>query len=77
MEKLTMQEEEVMLNIWELEECFVKDILAKFPDPKPPYTTVASVVKNLERKHYVIPHAWETRIATRHLSAKANTNGRS
>lgn len=55
MEKLTMQEEEVMLYIWDLEECFVKDILTKFPDPKPPYTTVASVVKNLERKHYVKP----------------------
>ena len=55
MEKLTMQEEEVMLYIWSLEECFVKDILAKYPEPKPPYTTVASVVKNLERKHYVKP----------------------
>ena len=55
MEKLTMQEEEVMLYIWNLKECFVKDILAKYPEPKPPYTTVASVVKNLERKHYVKP----------------------
>lgn len=55
MEKLTMQEEEVMLYIWGLKECFVKDILAQFPEPKPPYTTVASIVKNLERKQYVKP----------------------
>ena len=55
MEKLTMQEEEVMLYIWELKECFVKDILARFSEPKPPYTTVASIVKNLERKQYVKP----------------------
>ena len=55
MEKLTTQEEEVMLYIWSLKECFVKDILAQMPDPKPPYTTVASIVKNLERKHYVKP----------------------
>lgn len=55
MEKLTTQEEEVMLYIWELKECFVKDILAQFPGPKPPYTTVASIVKNLERKQYVKP----------------------
>ena len=55
MEKLTMQEEEVMLHIWSLKECFVKDILARMPEPKPPYTTVASIVKNLERKLYVKP----------------------
>lgn len=53
MEKLTIQEEEVMIYIWEIGACFVKDILTRFPDPKPPYTTVASVVKNLERKKYV------------------------
>lgn len=53
MEKLTIQEEEAMLYIWELKECFVKDIVAKYPEPNPPYTTVASIVKNLERKKYV------------------------
>lgn len=51
MEKLTMQEEEVMIYIWELESCYVKDIVAKFAQPVPPYTTVASIVKNLERKN--------------------------
>ena len=29
MEKLTIQEEEAMLYIWELGSCFVKDIVAK------------------------------------------------
>ena len=53
MEKLTIQEEEVMLHIWSMGECFVKDIVAKFPEPKPPYTTVASIVNNLKRKGYV------------------------
>lgn len=53
MEKLTIQEEEVMIYIWELQNCFVKDIVAKFSQPVPPYTTVASIVKNLERKRYV------------------------
>ncbi len=33
MEKLTIQEEEVMLHIWSMGECFVKDIVAKFPEP--------------------------------------------
>ena len=45
MEKLTIQEEEVMIYIWELQSCFVKDIVAKYPQPAPPYTTVASIVK--------------------------------
>lgn len=53
MEKLTIQEEEVMIHIWDLEDCFVKDILTRFQQPAPPYTTVASIVKNLERKGYV------------------------
>lgn len=53
MEKLTLQEEEAMRWIWQIAPCFVKDILAKYADPKPPYTTLASVVKNLERKKYV------------------------
>lgn len=33
MEKLTIQEEEVMINIWELGDCFVKDILGKYAPP--------------------------------------------
>ena len=35
MEKLTMQEEEVMRLIWQIGPCFVKEILAKYADPKP------------------------------------------
>lgn len=53
MEKLTLQEEEAMIYIWEIGECIVKDIVGKYPPPAPPYTTIASIVKNLERKKYV------------------------
>ena len=53
MDKLTQQEEEVMLYIWSLGECVVKDVVSRFPEPQPPYTTVASIVKNLKRKGYV------------------------
>ncbi len=53
MEKLTIQEEEAMRRVWKAAPCFIKDILATYEEPKPPYTTVASVVKNLERKKYV------------------------
>ena len=50
MEKLTIQEEEVMLYIWSIGDCFVKEIVSKFPDPKPPYTTVAYNVNKQKRK---------------------------
>nr|WP_320037408.1 BlaI/MecI/CopY family transcriptional regulator [uncultured Bacteroides sp.] len=53
MDKLTNQEEEVMIYIWEIGPCYVKDIVTKFPEPYPPYTTIASIVKNLERKEYL------------------------
>jgi len=53
MEKLTHQEEELMLIIYQCKRGFIKDFIERLEDPKPPYTTVASVVKNLERKGYV------------------------
>lgn len=53
MQRLTIQEEEVMLHIWKLGPCFIRDIVNEMPEPKPPYTSVASVVRNLERKKYV------------------------
>ena len=53
MEKLTHQEEEIMLIIFQLRKGFIKDILEKMEEPRPPYTTVASIVKNLKRKGYI------------------------
>lgn len=53
MEKLTHQEEVIMLHIWQLKECVVKDIVNEMEEPKPPYTTVASIVRNLEQKGYL------------------------
>ena len=58
MEKLTAQEEDVMLVIWQLQGGCVKDFLDRIPEPKPPYTTLASVVKNLERKGYVLANRY-------------------
>ncbi|MGO1243973.1 BlaI/MecI/CopY family transcriptional regulator [Sphingobacterium sp. JB170] len=53
MEKLTLQEEEAMLSIWQLGGGFVKAILENLKDEKTPYTTLASTIRNLERKGYV------------------------
>jgi len=53
MTHLTPQEEEAMLYLWRLGKGFVKDILEQYSEPRPPYTTLASTVKNLENKGYV------------------------
>lgn len=53
MEKLTEQEEEAIQIIWQCGSGFIKDFLNTFGKPKPPYTTLASTVKNLERKGYL------------------------
>ncbi len=54
MEELTKTEERVMQILWRLKKCFVKDIIDALPDdPKPPYNTISSVVRLLEKKGYV------------------------
>lgn len=42
-----------MKRLWALGDGTVKDILGQLPSPPPPYTTVASIVRNLQRKGYV------------------------
>jgi BlaI family penicillinase repressor len=53
MEKLTLQEEEAMLAVWQVKAGFIKDFMDAMPEPKPPYTTLASTIKNLERKGFL------------------------
>jgi BlaI family penicillinase repressor len=53
MEKLSLQEEEAMQAIWQHGTGFIKDFLDLLNEPKPPYTTLASTVKNLERKGFL------------------------
>mgnify|MGYP001493474604 CR=1 FL=1 len=57
MEKLTRAEEDVMLVLWELEECTVRDVLAKLGEPDTPYTTVSTVIRVLEKKGFVTHRA--------------------
>ena len=53
MEKLTQQEEEAMMVIFKTGEGNVKLFLENMDDPKPPYTTLASTIKNLEKKGFL------------------------
>ncbi len=51
--ELTKAEEQIMQILWKTEKAFIKDILEYFDDPKPAYTTVATIVKILEKKGFV------------------------
>ena len=54
MEELTRTEERIMQILWKLKKAFVKDIIEALPDhPKPPYNTISSVVRLLEKKGYI------------------------
>ena len=50
MKKLTKKEEELMKILWKLEKAFVKEIIEKYPDPKPHYNTISSLVRLLQDK---------------------------
>ena len=53
MKKLTKSEEQIMQHIWRLKSCMVSEILEELGDPKPPHSTVSSVVRILEKKGFV------------------------
>ncbi len=53
MENLTTKEEEVMQVLWDLKRALVRDIMNKLPNADQPYTTVASIVRILEKKGFV------------------------
>ena len=53
MNTLTKAEEQVMQILWDEEEGFVKDLLQKFPEPKPAYNTVSTIIRILEKKGFV------------------------
>jgi BlaI family penicillinase repressor len=53
MKTLTKAEEQIMQILWELKDATVKEVVESFKEPKPAYTTVATVLKVLEKKEIV------------------------
>lgn len=51
--QLTKAEEQIMKVIWSLELCSVKEVLKKFPEPKPAYNTVSTIIRILETKKFL------------------------
>jgi len=53
MKELTRAEEEVMQILWQLEKGFVNDLLEQYPEPKPAYNTISTIIRILEKKGFV------------------------
>jgi len=51
--ELTRAEEEVMQILWKMKKGFVKEILEKFEDPKPAYSTISTIIRILQEKGFV------------------------
>ena len=51
--ELTKAEEEVMQILWRLKKAFIKDILEKFDEPRPAYSTVSTIIRILQDKGFV------------------------
>jgi BlaI family penicillinase repressor len=58
MNRLTRAEEQVMQILWEMGEGMTKDVISHFPDPKPAYNTVSTVIRVLEKKGIVDHRAY-------------------
>ena len=50
---LTKAEERIMQILWDIKKGFIKDIQDEFPDPKPPYNTVSTIVRVLVKKEII------------------------
>jgi len=56
MEKLSRQEEQAMQAVWKTGEGNIKLFLENLPSGAMPYTTLASTIKNLEKKGFLSSH---------------------
>ena len=51
--ELTKAEEKVMKILWSIEKGLIRDVVKECEGPKPAYTTIATIVKILEKKGFV------------------------
>ncbi len=51
--ELTKAEEKAMQILWSIEKGLIRDVVNEYEEPKPAYTTVATIFKILEKKGFV------------------------
>lgn len=60
MKELTVKEEEIMTFFWEEGALFVKELVEKYPDPKPHFNTLSTYVRALEEKEFLSHKSYGT-----------------
>lgn len=53
MKELTKAEEQLMQYLWTLKKAYLKDIVEQYPEPRPAYTTISTVVNVLVKKGFI------------------------
>ncbi|MEP0985935.1 BlaI/MecI/CopY family transcriptional regulator [Ekhidna sp.] len=53
MEVLTKAEEKAMKFLWSIKKGLIRDVVKEYDEPKPAYTTIATIIKILEKKGFV------------------------
>ncbi|MDD2330610.1 MAG: BlaI/MecI/CopY family transcriptional regulator [Bacteroidales bacterium] len=56
--KLTAKEEEVMTFYWERGPLFVRELLEFYPEPRPHFNTLSTIVRGLEEKGFLDHNAF-------------------
>ena len=51
--QLNRTELQIMKYLWNLKKGFMKDIVDEFPEPKPAYTTISTLLKRMCDKNYI------------------------
>ncbi len=51
--QLNKTELQIMKYLWTLKKAFMKDIVEQFPEPKPAYTTISTLLKRMCDKDYI------------------------
>ena len=50
---LTKSELQIMKYLWRIQKGFLKDIVEQFPEPRPAYTTISTLVGRMVDKNYI------------------------
>jgi len=58
MKKLTAAEEQIMQIIWEIAPCSVGQIIEHLGEPRPPHSTISSLVRILDKKGFITHEAY-------------------
>lgn len=53
MKELTKAEEQLMQSLWAIKKAYLKDIVEQYPEPRPAYTTISTVVNVLVKKNFI------------------------